>query len=316
MKSTTAPPTTYIGRFAPSPTGELHQGSLLTAVASFLDARQQQGQWLVRMEDLDPPREQPGAADEILHCLEAHHLHWDGPVMYQSRRLAAYEAQLQYLSEAGLTYPCNCTRKRLRGLDAYDGHCRLHPPTTAIAHHDPMAIRLKVPCGSDSRESFEDLFQGPQSERLDQSVGDFVIRRKDGLFAYQLAVVVDDIEQGITHILRGSDLLESSARQRYLFGLLGHPAPQMGHLPVLVNDIGQKLSKQTYAEPVRPAQAAHNLVQALVALGQQPPAELIPQTRPGNCTEVLQWGIEHWDRAKVPRLSQLPLTEIGKWPES
>lgn len=286
----------YRGRFAPSPTGELHQGSLLTAVASWLDARQQQGQWLVRMEDLDPPREQPGAADSILRCLEAHHLHWDGPVLYQSQRLPAYEAALQQLSAAGLTYHCNCNRQRLKGLGAYDRHCLRQPP-----QQPPWATRLRVPAGAAGLITFTDGFQGPQQELLADAAGDFVIHRKDGLFAYQLAVVVDDIAQGITHILRGSDLLESSARQLYLYDLFGQPRPELAHLPVLVNREGQKLSKQTFAPPLDPGRAAANLRLTLQQLGLQPPADL-EDDGPG----LLQWGIAHWDRSRVPRGMAIP----------
>lgn len=281
----------YIGRFAPSPTGELHQGSLLTAVASYLDARQHQGQWLVRMEDLDPPREQPGAADSILRCLEAHHLLWDGEVMFQSQRQEAYQAALEQLNHDGLTYPCNCNRQRLKTLAAYDGYCRQHPPT-----QPPYAIRVEVPVDEVGQIHFEDGFQGPQDESLPDAVGDFVILRKDGLFAYQLAVVVDDIAQGITHILRGSDLLNSSGRQLYLFKRLGHQPPQMAHLPVIVNSEGQKLSKQTFAEPLDPQRAADNVFLALRQLGQQPPQEL-----QADCPGLLQWGSQHWDRSKVPQ---------------
>ncbi|WP_439133231.1 tRNA glutamyl-Q(34) synthetase GluQRS [Pseudomaricurvus sp.] len=284
----------YIGRFAPSPTGELHRGSLLTAVASYLDARQQQGQWLVRMEDLDPPREQPGAADSILRSLEAHQLYWDGEVMLQSQRLEAYQQALEQLEQQGLTYPCNCTRQRLKSLPqtpAYDGHCRRHPP-----HKPPYAIRVEVPDGQAGLMSFEDGFQGWQEEQLSDSVGDFVILRKDGLFAYQLAVVVDDIAQGITHILRGSDLLDSSGRQLYLFKQLGQTPPQMAHLPVIVNSDGQKLSKQTFAEPLDSRHAPDNLFLALQQLGQNPPAELR-----GDCAELLEWSIPRWDRNQVPK---------------
>lgn len=290
-KLTPGPHSGYIGRFAPSPTGELHQGSLLTAVASWLDARQQQGQWLVRMEDLDPPREQPGAADSILRCLEAHHLHWDGPVMHQSQRLDAYAAALQHLDAAGLTYPCNCNRQRLKDLPIYDRHCLRHPPS-----QPPCATRIRVPQGADGHIEFSDGFQGPQQELLEASVGDFVIHRKDGLFAYQLAVVVDDIAQRVNHILRGSDLLDSSARQLYLYKLLGQPRPQLAHLPVLVNREGQKLSKQTFATPLNPDRAADNLLLALRQLGHPPPAEL-----QGDGPGLLQWGIAHWDKERVPR---------------
>lgn len=288
---TPARSTGYIGRFAPSPTGHLHHGSLLTAVASYLDARQQQGQWLVRMEDLDPPREQPGAADSILRCLEAHHLYWDGPVMYQSQRGDAYEAALQQLGAAGLTYPCGCNRQRLKGLSAYDGHCRRHPP-----RQPPYATRVRVPDGAAGLIAFKDGFQGVQDEQLDESVGDFVIHRKDGLFAYQLAVVVDDIAQRVNHILRGSDLLDSSARQLYLYDLLGQPRPQLAHLPVLVNREGQKLSKQTFATPLDATRVADNLLLALQQLGHPPPAEVH-----GDGPGLLRWGMAHWRRDRVPR---------------
>ncbi|WP_233710008.1 tRNA glutamyl-Q(34) synthetase GluQRS [Pseudomaricurvus albidus] len=294
MPPDTSPPNNgYVGRFAPSPTGELHEGSLLTAVASYLDARRHQGQWLVRMEDLDPPREQAGAADSILRCLQAHELHWDGAVMYQSQRQAAYQEALEQLGQQGLTYPCNCTRQRLKSLPqapAYDGHCRRHPP-----QRPPYAIRVQIPESPANPICFVDGFQGPQREDLAKTVGDFVILRKDGLFAYQLAVVVDDIAQGITHILRGSDLLDSSGRQRYLFERLGHQPPHMAHLPVIVNGKGQKLSKQTFAEPLKPERAADNLLLALQRLGLNP-----PQKRDNNCEELLQWGIEHWDPSRVP----------------
>ncbi len=197
----------YVGRFAPSPTGELHQGSLLTAVASYLDARQAQGHWLVRMEDLDPPREQAGAADAILRSLEAHGLHWDQSVIYQSQRQAAYQERLLSLQGQQLCYPCSCNRQRLKTLKAYDRHCLTHTPAGDAAN----AVRVRVETAAAIR--FDDVFQGRQSQRLEQEVGDFVIRRKDQLFAYQLAVVADDIDQGITHVIRGIDLMESTARQ-------------------------------------------------------------------------------------------------------
>lgn len=294
----------YIGRFAPSPTGELHQGSLLSAVASYLDARQHSGLWLVRMEDLDPPREQAGAANHILQTLQAHQLHWDGPVMYQSQRLGVYREHLQRLIEQDLTYPCNCTRARLKHLDAYDGFCREHAPASDTG---PCAVRVKVPQPPNDHIAFNDLFQGPQSQQLSNDVGDFVVLRKDGLFAYQLAVVVDDIGQGITHILRGSDLLDSSARQRYLFQLFAQTPPVMGHVPVIVNEHGQKLSKQTFAQPLDEQRANENLYQTLQRLGLQPPQSLQTQ----DCKTLLDWGVEHWDRSLVPRVLALNPPDIG-----
>ena len=286
---------TYIGRFAPSPTGELHQGSLLTAVASYLDARQQQGLWLVRMEDLDPPREQKGAADSILRSLQAHGLLWDGEVMLQSQRHDAYAAHLQQLFERDACFICDCTRQRLKSLPAYDGHCRRHPPTSK-----PVATRVAVPDGT--LVEFDDLFQNRQSQQLDTEVGDFVIHRKDGLYAYQLAVVVDDIEQNISHIIRGVDLLDSTARQVFLFQQFNAKPPVFGHLPVVVNADGQKLSKQTFAEPLNNDRAADNLWRAFNQLNLAPPAGL----REESCEQMLSWGVEHWDRSKIAATQSIP----------
>ncbi|MGH1370654.1 MAG: tRNA glutamyl-Q(34) synthetase GluQRS [Cellvibrionaceae bacterium] len=289
----------YIGRFAPSPTGELHQGSLLTAVASYLDARQVQGQWLVRMEDLDPPREQAGAADSILRALETHGLHWDQKVIYQSQRQNAYNERLAELKAKQLCYPCDCNRQRLKNLPAYDGHCRHHVPQRS----QPVATRVKLKPGSEIR--FEDVFQGHQTQHLNREVGDFVIHRKDGLFAYQLAVTVDDIDQGITQVIRGIDLMSSTARQLYLFEQFGAPQPSYGHLPVIVNSQGQKLSKQTFAEPLSNAQASDNLWLALARLGLAPP----PNLQKEDCETQLNWGVINWQRSKVPRTTKIELDQ-------
>ena len=287
---------TYIGRFAPSPTGELHLGSLFAALASYLDARHQGGSWLVRMEDLDPPREQPGAADAILHSLEAHRLTWDGSVSYQSQRQQAYRRALQQLREAGLTYPCNCSRQRLKSQPVYDRHCLHHP-----AVKRPFAVRLRIPEDRLRYICCEDIFCGTIRHDLLLESGDFVVRRKDGLFAYQLAVVVDDIAQGITHIIRGRDLLESTPRQCLLFRLLDSEPPQMGHLPVLVNRTQQKLSKQTHAPPIDSRHASNNLWLALRLLGLPPPAEL----HGDSCEILLEWALQHWRREAVPSCSTI-----------
>ena len=303
-----APPDTsanqYVGRFAPSPTGELHQGSLLTAVASYLDARQAQGRWLVRMEDLDPPREQVGAADAILRSLEAHGLHWDQSVIYQSQRQAAYRERLLSLQQQQLCYPCNCNRQRLKTLSAYDGHCLLQPPVDGSAN----AVRVRVK--NSEAITFEDLFQGQQSQHLANEVGDFVIRRKDQLFAYQLAVVADDIDQGITHVIRGIDLMDSTARQIYLFQLWQAPVPIYGHLPVIVNDQGQKLSKQTFAPPLRDSENSQNLWRTFVRLGLNPPHDL----KAADCETQLRWGTEHWHRTRVPRTESINEGGGGRLP--
>ncbi|ACE86026.1 tRNA glutamyl-Q(34) synthetase GluQRS [Cellvibrio japonicus] len=287
----------YIGRFAPSPSGPLHFGSLVTALASYLDAKAHQGRWLVRMEDLDPPREQPGAADSILRSLDTHGLHWDGEVLYQSQRVDVYQAQLDTLIQAGLAYPCNCSRQRLQNLGgSYDGHCRLHPP----ASHTAIAWRLKLydlPYGFALPETigFTDVIQGVQAQGLRIAAGDQILKRRDGFYAYQLAVVVDDIAQGITHIIRGADLLAVTGRQIAFFLLLGQPAPTFGHLPLALQPNGQKLSKQNQAPALVDTQAAQNLWQALHFLGQNPPVDL----RTSHCEELLSWAVAHWQRTAI-----------------
>lgn len=293
-------PTPYRGRFAPSPTGPLHFGSLVSALASFLDAKANRGQWLVRMEDLDPPREQPGASALILQSLECHGLVWDEPVLYQSQRWARYEERLSELRHADLAYPCNCSRQRLQGLNGiYDGYCRTHPP----AAEDTLAWRLKlydVPTGPTPDVSrFVDLLQGEQQQNLRTQAGDQILKRRDGFYAYQLAVVVDDIDQGITRIIRGSDLLDVTARQRVLFHYLAAPVPEFGHVPVAIHANGQKLSKQNHALPLDNQRSASNLWHALVFLGQNPPAALQAATP----IELLDWAIAHWQLARVQGLN-------------
>lgn len=284
-------PHAYIGRFAPSPTGPLHFGSLVAAVASYLHARSNKGQWLVRMEDLDPPREQPGAASAILRCLESHGLHWDGSLLYQSQRLEIYQQALDQLTAADLVYRCNCTRQDLQVMGGiYSGRCRQR----AVDANEPHASRLKLydtPCQANEQVNFADLFQGGQQQNLRLEAGDPILKRKDGLFAYQLAVVVDDIAQGITHIIRGMDLLDVTARQIVLFKLLGAPAPAFGHVPLVLNDRGQKLSKQNLAPSLDNNAAANNLWRALMFLRQNPPAGLARAT----ITDLLAWGTTNWD---------------------
>lgn len=295
-------PSHYIGRFAPSPTGPLHFGSLVTALASYLHARTRQGQWLVRMEDLDPPREQPGAADAILRSLAAHGLGWDGQVWYQSERLAAYNDTLTRLIAAGLIYACDCTRQDLQIMGGvYSGRCR----TRGLAHEPTQALRLRLyDNGVIKTETlgFVDLLQGVQHQNLRCEAGDPILRRKDGLFAYQLAVVVDDIAQGITHIVRGMDLLSVSARQIALFQILEAPVPAFGHLPLVCNQSGQKLSKQNHAPALDNNHASNNLWQALMFLGQNPPAELLG----GSPQELLMWAQLHWCERQLPTASTKP----------
>ena len=288
----------YTGRFAPSPTGLLHIGSLLTAVASYADARSNGGKWLVRMEDLDPPREMPGAASHILHTLEAFGFEWDGEVAYQSRRYALYEKNLCRLKTAGLVYPCYCSRKdwqagARRGADGfvYNGRCR-HPGQRPALQGKQPAWRIRVP---DRVIGFSDGIVGGYAQNLAGDIGDFVLLRADGYWAYQLAVVADDAEQGVTHIVRGQDLLVSTPRQIYLQQCLGVPTPQYTHLPLLTNAQGQKWSKQTLA-PALDLNRREQLLRQVFRYLNLPEA---PETdRPA---ELLDWAVAHWDMDKVPK---------------
>ena len=283
----------YVGRFAPSPTGRLHMGSLVAAVASWCDARYHDGRWLVRMEDLDPPREVPGAADDILRTLEAFGLHWDDEVVFQSRRHEHYLAALQELHEQGRVFPCACSRKELSGQSVYPGYCRdgLSPGRNGRSE------RFSFHAGT---WSWQDAVQGEQDFDA-ELLGDFVVRRADGLWAYQLAVVVDDIAQGVNAIVRGADLLESTPRQLALRAALApeFPVSDWAHLPVLVNAEDQKLSKQTLAAPIDPEQGVSHLLSALEILGQ--PVEDLRGQDQGNLEELLNWAAAHWEIRKVPR---------------
>ncbi len=280
----------YRGRFAPSPTGPLHFGSLVAALGSFLDARHHQGRWLVRIEDLDTPRTTREAAADILGTLEAYGLHWDEEIIYQSRRTAAYQAAFEQLQSRQHLYPCACSRKEIadsalqRGSELiYPGTCRNGLPTGKTAR----ARRVRA---NDAPINFNDRLQGNITQDLAGEVGDFVVLRADGLFAYQLAVVVDDAAQEITDVVRGADLLYSTPRQIYLQRLLGFATPAYMHLPIAVNAQGEKLSKQTLARPVGKNNAATTLFDALVFLRQQPPAEL----RFSDVGQILDWAVAHW----------------------
>jgi len=292
----------YVGRFAPSPTGPLHFGSLVAALGSCLRAKSCNGRWLVRMEDIDPRREVPGAADLILQTLDLYGFEWSGEVMWQSNRSDAYQSVLDELGKGGLAYPCGCSRKQLAENrdhlqlppNVYPGTCR---GQSIAKGRRRQAMRVQV----DAREiTFVDLLQGIQRQNLEQEVGDFVVFRADGQFAYQLAVVVDDAAQGITEVVRGSDLLDSTPRQIYLQQALGLPTPRYLHLPVAVNKDGEKLSKQTHAPPLSLGEPVPALWQALAFLGQEPPAEL----RGERLETFWQWAINHWRPEKVlPRMA-------------
>ena len=276
----------YRGRFAPSPTGPLHFGSLVAAVGSYLDARHHQGEWRLRIEDIDPPREVPGAADGILRTLEAFSLEWDGPVTYQSRHGDRYEAALERLERLGFLYGCACTRKEIpdngvpgAGGAVYPGTCRRGLPPGRTAR----SLRVRV---DNSTIGVQDRLQGHTRQSLPGEVGDFIVRRADGLIAYQLAVVVDDGEQRISHIVRGADLLDSTPRQIYLQRLLGLPEPDYLHLPVAVNGAGEKLAKQTHAREVSPEHAGRILRDVLRFLHQELPESADDATP----QELLQLG--------------------------
>ncbi|HJV80879.1 tRNA glutamyl-Q(34) synthetase GluQRS [Noviherbaspirillum sp.] len=257
--------THYIGRFAPSPTGPLHKGSLVAAMASYLDARAHGGRWLVRIEDIDEGRTVPGAAEDILQCLRGFGMQWDGEVVWQSRRKDLYQAAFDRLGDH--VYPCGCTRREIAdsrigiasdGAAVYPGTCRtgLAPGRTARAY------RLRVPEGDEACIRFEDRWMGSVTQNLASEVGDFVLKRADGFWAYQLAVVVDDAAQGVTHVVRGADLLDSTPRQIYLQRLLGLPTPSYLHVPVVTNAAGEKLSKQTGARALDLARPLDELIAA------------------------------------------------------
>lgn len=289
----------YCGRFAPSPTGPLHFGSLVAALGSCLEARSRGGSWKLRLEDVDGPRCQLEAADAIQHALATFGFEWDGEVMVQSRRIAAYQSAFDRLRAFDRVFACACTRREMAdsslpvavdGARIYGGICRNGLPPDKVAR----AWRLRV---DEGELIFLDAVQGPISQDLAREVGDFILLRADGQFAYQLAVVVDDADQGVTHVVRGADLLGSTARQILLQRLLGLPTPSYVHLPVAVNAAGEKLSKQTLAAPLDLQRPLPSLLAALRFLGQAPPGELSG----ASIEEAWRWAGANWDLARVPR---------------
>lgn len=287
------------GRFAPSPTGPLHFGSLVAALGSCLEAKTRNGQWLLRMEDVDEPRCSPAVAAGQLRTLERLGFEWDGEVMVQSGRKARYAELLDALKDKGLAYPCGCTRRELAdsavgpdGAAVYPGTCRDGLPAGKTAR----SWRLRVDAAT---IGFEDAIQGPITQCLGLEVGDFVLFRADGYFAYQLAVVADDADQGVTHVVRGADLLDSTPRQIHLQHCLGFATPAYAHLPVAVNARGEKLSKQTRATAVDAMAPAEALLAALRFLGQAPPGGL------DDTAAVWAWALENWRLEKVPRTRTL-----------
>ncbi|AFJ48281.1 tRNA glutamyl-Q(34) synthetase GluQRS [Shimwellia blattae] len=296
----------YTGRFAPSPSGELHFGSLIAALGSYLQARARQGRWLVRIEDIDPPREIPGAAQTILHQLEHYGLHWDGDVLWQSQRHDAYREALAWLHQRGLSYYCTCTRSRVQQLGGfYDGHCRDQrtPGTT------PAAIRLRQ---QHPVTQFHDVLRGPLVADPAMAAEDFIIHRRDGLFAYNLAVVVDDHFQGVTEIVRGADLIAPTVRQISLYQHFGWPVPDYLHLPLALNHEGNKLSKQNHA-PALPQGDARPVILAALQFLQQP---AITGWQDLSLEQILALAVRNWSVARIPqagatiRHSQMPHSEL------
>ena len=292
----------YRGRFAPSPTGPLHFGSLVAAVASYLEARSHGGEWLVRMEDLDSPRVVPGAADDILHALQACGMRWDDAVTYQSARTDAYHAELHRLRTLGRVYPCACSRREIadsaiNGIEGpvYPGTCRSGLATGKTVR----AWRIET---RGALIGFDDKVQGSIEQDLERDIGDFVLLRADHIYAYQLAVVVDDAEQGITDVVRGADLLDSTPRQIYLQNLLRFSTPHYCHVPVAVNANGEKLSKQTRATAIDFSHPVPALMSALQFLGQEPPAKLAN----ADIGAFWNWAVAHWRIDRIPRTRFAP----------
>lgn len=300
----TGDPGGYAGRFAPSPTGPLHFGSLLAAVASYGQALANRGRWILRIENIDPPREQPGADKLILDTLEAFGFQWDGPVSYQSDFTSRHEELVASLIEAGLAYPCSCSRRDLADAPRgplgiiYPGTCRSGCVT------DNVSIRLRV---DSSPVGFQDALQGYCEQRLESESGDFVIQRRDGLIAYHLAVVADDFDQDISEVVRGVDLLDSTPRQIYLQRQLGFPTPTYMHIPVAINTEGQKLSKMNGSPALRSKNIGKELCLALRCLKQGPPDELSGY----DIRSIWEWIAENWDATRLRGMTSIPAAYHG-----
>ncbi|EGQ7941651.1 tRNA glutamyl-Q(34) synthetase GluQRS [Vibrio cholerae] len=285
----------YIGRFAPSPSGPLHFGSLIAALGSYFQAKAQQGTWLVRIEDLDPPREKPGAAAHILRTLEAYRLHWDGTVVYQSQRHALYQDQIDAWLSTGQAYYCQCTRKAIKAMGGfYNGHCKIHPP----ARQQDCSIRLRM---DNPVQQFIDLKHGTITIPKALAEEDFIIKRRDGLFAYNLAVVLDDIDQGVTQVVRGADLIEPTGRQISLYHTLKQKPVSYLHLPLAMDGNGNKLSKQNHAPAIDPTAPRQTISHAMQFLGFTLPADFSD----ASAEQMLAWGCQHWQVSQLPEAIEI-----------
>lgn len=296
--------TPYRGRFAPSPTGPLHFGSLIAATGSYLQAKSQNGEWLVRIDDIDPPREQAGAAESILKTLDQYGFEWDKEVLYQSTRSERYMDAINQLLKLNLAYPCTCSRKSIlektgqnRGEVIYPGFCR-NGATENNAQHASHSIRLNC---QQQQQSFNDAIQGKQHFDFDKQLGDFILQRRDKLFSYQLASGIDDAEQGITEVIRGADLLTVTPSHLQVQKVLNLPSPRYAHLPVVINSAGQKLSKQNLARAISVKDTTVLLFNALKFLGQMPPNELLKASQ----EEIWNWAISNWQLNLVPSKLQM-----------
>lgn len=304
----------YKGRFAPSPSGPLHFGSILAAMASYCDARAAKGRWLVRIEDIDAPRSRDQYASDILSTLNLYGFEWDQEVVWQSERTSLYRQALTQLSKQGLIYPCSCSRKMVDAAYGdqasaeriYPGTCRHR--STPLSDVEQVAWRMKVP---DASIEFDDRLQGHQQQQLSREVGDFVLRRADDIYTYQLAVVVDDAEQGISHVVRGADLLASTPRQIWLQQCLGLATPCYLHIPVAMDGNGKKLSKQTLAQAVTKENAVEVLLAAWSFLDQIP-----PKATPGTPTAFWLWAHAHWQTGRLPSVQMLPAPSLASKQDS
>ncbi|MCG9683773.1 tRNA glutamyl-Q(34) synthetase GluQRS [Vibrio sp. Isolate23] len=285
----------YIGRFAPSPSGPLHFGSLVAALGSYFQAKSQQGQWLVRIEDLDPPREMPGASDLILRTLEAYQLHWDQEVVFQSQRHDLYQGQIEQWLDSQQAYYCRCTRKQIKALGGfYNGACR----HLALNNPKDCAVRLTM---THPVYDFDDQKHGKLSIPKPLADEDFIIKRRDGLFAYNLAVVLDDIDQGITEVVRGADLIEPTGRQISMYKMLGKTPVRYLHLPLALDENGHKLSKQNHAPAIDNSQPRPALIEAMHFLG----FDIHKEITQASVAEIIEWGVSNWRIDQLPESTEL-----------
>ncbi|NOR42605.1 MAG: tRNA glutamyl-Q(34) synthetase GluQRS [Gammaproteobacteria bacterium] len=285
------PSDNYKGRFAPSPTGPVHYGTLVAAVGSYLQARKNNGEWFVRMDDVDTLRIVDGADSDILHTLDHFGFKWDGEVTYQTQQVDSYQQALEKLVSQSLVFPCTCSRKILAKTDSkiYPGTCRHR----ALAENEEHALRI---LSQNFDIKFDDVVMGKRSQNIERQCGDFIIKRRDGLFAYQLAIVVDDAIQGITEVVRGADLLDSTPRQIYLQRLLNYPTPRYCHLPLAIDDLGNKISKSGGAAKVETNDREKLLISSLNFLGQKAPDDLVKS----NINDIWSWAIKNWNVKYVP----------------